>query len=82
MTTDGPAGFVLIAFAAVLVFCGLIGVMVWAYSSQSAKRRKSPVGGSTQSAKGSGQGKAPGDGRNGRGSRKRGRGAAGQVGAR
>ena len=35
------AGFVLVALVAVLVFCALIGVMVWAYSSQSAKRRKS-----------------------------------------
>ena len=44
MSSDG---FVLIALVAVLVFCGLIGVMVWAYSSQSAKRRKNQVGGST-----------------------------------
>jgi hypothetical protein len=34
------SGFVLMALIAALVFCGLIGVMVWAYSSQSAKRRK------------------------------------------
>ena len=40
-------GFVLIALVAVLVFCALIGVMVWAYSSQSAKRRRNQVGGST-----------------------------------
>ena len=40
-------GMVLMALIAVLVFCGLIGVMVWAYSSQSAKRRKS-VPGSTE----------------------------------
>jgi hypothetical protein len=33
-------GLVVMALIAVLVFCGLIGVMVWAYSSQSAKRRK------------------------------------------
>ena len=38
---------ILIALVAVLVFCALIGVMVWAYSSQSAKRRKNLVGGST-----------------------------------
>jgi flagellar basal body-associated protein FliL len=42
------SAFVLMALIAVLVFCGLIGVMVWAYSSQSAKRRKSQVGGSTE----------------------------------
>lgn len=41
-------GIVLIALVAVLVFCGLIGVMVWAYSSQSAKRRKAQVGSSTE----------------------------------
>jgi len=35
------------ALVAVLAFCVLIGVMVWAYSSQSAKRRKNQVGGST-----------------------------------
>ena len=40
-------GIVLMALIAVLVFCALIGVMVWAYSSQSAKRRKNQVGGST-----------------------------------
>jgi flagellar basal body-associated protein FliL len=40
--------FVLMALIAVLVFCALIGVMVWAYSSQSAKRRKNQVGGSTE----------------------------------
>jgi hypothetical protein len=34
-------------FAAALVFCGLIGLMVWVYSSQSAKRRKNQVGSST-----------------------------------
>ena len=38
-------GIVLMALVAVLVFCGLIGVMVWAYSSQSAKRRRNQVGG-------------------------------------
>jgi flagellar basal body-associated protein FliL len=38
-------GILLMALVAVLVFCGLIGVMVWAYSSQSAKRRKNRVGG-------------------------------------
>ena len=38
-------GIVLMALVGVLVFCGLIGVMVWAYSSQSAKRRKNQVGG-------------------------------------
>jgi hypothetical protein len=32
----------------VLVFCGLIGLMVWAYSSQSAKRRKSQAGGTAE----------------------------------
>ena len=37
---DGPASFVLMVFVPVLVFCALIGVMVWVYSSQSAKRRK------------------------------------------
>ena len=42
-------GFVLMALVAVLVFCGLIGLMVWAYSSQSAKRRKN--GGSTESTR-------------------------------
>lgn len=41
------SGVVLIALVAVLVFCGLIGVMVWAYSSQSAKRRRNAVGEST-----------------------------------
>jgi flagellar basal body-associated protein FliL len=40
-------GFVLIALIAVLAFCALIGVMVWAYSSQSAKRRKNQVERST-----------------------------------
>lgn len=44
-------GFVLMALVAVLVFCGLIGLMVWAYSSQSAKRRKNRVGGSTESTR-------------------------------
>ena len=56
-------GFVLMALVAVLVFCGLIGLMVWAYSSQSAKRRKNV--GSTESTGRYGQGKAPGDGSNG-----------------
>lgn len=41
------SGIILLAVVAVLVFCGLIAVMVWAYSSQSAKRRKSLVGRST-----------------------------------
>jgi len=41
------SGVVLLAVVAVLVFCGLIAVMVWAYSSQSAKRRKNLAGGST-----------------------------------
>jgi hypothetical protein len=47
-------GLVLMALIAVLVFCGLIGLMVWAYSSQSAKRRKNRVEGSTASARGFG----------------------------
>ena len=38
-------GIVLMALVAVLMFCGLIGVMVWAYSSQSAKRRRHQTGG-------------------------------------
>jgi flagellar basal body-associated protein FliL len=38
---DGP-GLIWIVLAFVLVFCGLVVLMVWMYSSQSAKRRKSP----------------------------------------
>jgi hypothetical protein len=45
---DGPAGYVWMALLAVLVFCALIGVMVWAYSSQSAKRRNSKAGRSAE----------------------------------
>jgi hypothetical protein len=44
-------GFILMALVAALVFCGLIGLMVWAYSSQSAKRRKNRVGGSTDNTR-------------------------------
>lgn len=41
---DGPVGFVVMALVAVLVFVGLIGGLVWVYSAQSAKRRRSGAG--------------------------------------
>lgn len=41
MTIDGPAGFIALALVAVVVFVGLIGGLVWLYSAQSAKRRRS-----------------------------------------
>ena len=41
MTIDGPAGYIVMALVAVVVFVGLIGGLVWVYSAQSAKRRKS-----------------------------------------
>jgi len=44
MTIDSPLGYVLIALAAVLVFCGLIGVLVWVYSRQSPKRHRIEAG--------------------------------------
>lgn len=44
MTMDGPAGFVAMALVAVVVFVGLIGGLVWMYSAQSAKRRRSGAG--------------------------------------
>lgn len=44
---SGPGLFILGALAFTVVFCGLIVLMVWMYSSQSAKRRKNQVGGST-----------------------------------
>lgn len=40
MAIDSPLGYALIALAAILLFCGLIGVLVWVYSRQSPKRHR------------------------------------------
>jgi len=52
---DSTAGFVAIIFVVVVVFCALIGGIVWLYSSQSAKRQKATAVTKVESRSGNGK---------------------------
>jgi hypothetical protein len=45
MSADGSGGLVAMIVGGGVLFCGLIGGLVWMYSAQSAKQRKSFVAG-------------------------------------